>query len=141
MALMKSMDNLENKIQSYMIEKEKKEEKIKEALIKAKEKRQEKIRLFFSHDKNVKQRIEKNEELAKNRRRKLLDDIERKNLRSFVIRKEKLKIIEEQKLMNKLKKEKAENLKIKLETIMKTEYNIPETKKNEIINNLLTNEK
>ena len=59
----------------------------------------------------------------------MLDDIERKNLRNFVIRKEKLKIIEEQKLMNKLKKEKAENLKIKLETIMKTEYNIPETKK------------
>jgi len=138
MALIKNMDRFQRKINVLTTKNEQKEEKIKLALIKAKEDREKilkKNNIFLdSTEKNL-----KHKQLIDNeKRKKLLENIEKKNLRSFVIINEKNNMVEEQKKKNKMRKEKSEYLKLRLNEIVKADNKIEGNKKISMINNLLT---
>ena len=138
MALIKNMDRFQRKINVLTTKNEQKEEKIKLALIKAKEDREKilkKNNIFLdSTEKNLKQK----QLIDNEKRKKLLENIEKKNLRSFVIINEKNNMVEEQKKKNKMRKEKSEYLKLRLNEIVKADNKIEGSKKISMINNLLT---
>ena len=139
-ALLRSIDRRQNKINLLIEQNEEKEEKTKKALQKAKEDREKKIaerNLLFNE---VMERIKTNNKaLEDKRRRKLLDTIEKKNLRTFVIKKEKEKMIEGKKKFNIMKNRQSEDVKLKLEKIINSDSSVSGEKKIEMINNLINN--
>ena len=85
-ALMKSMDLYQNKINKILLYQEGKEEKIKKALLENEKKREEKIdKRNEIIDKTKKNKIinEKNNEI---KRKKLIEDIEKSELKNYAIK-------------------------------------------------------
>jgi hypothetical protein len=137
MALLRSMDRQQNKINHYIELNEKRQEKIKNALIKSKQLKEEKRSKNNMHFDDAKKRIKEKEKLDEEKRKKLLNDIEKKNLRSYVIKKEKKKIMEEKIAKSKMQKDQAEALKLKLEKIINSDTTVEGEEKINMINNLI----
>ena len=66
-----------------------------------------------------------------------MNDIEKKNLRSYVIKKEKKKIVEEKLAKSKKQKDQAEALKKKLEKIINSDTTVEGDEKIKMINDLI----
>ena len=119
MALINNMDKYQNKINKLLLEREEKEEKIKNAKIKQEKEREKKIdERAIIIDKTKQNKIteaKKNEE----KRQKLIKDIEKNELRNYAIKEEKKKLYEERKKMNKIKEEEKEEMRIKIQEAMK----------------------
>ena len=119
MALINNMDKYQNKINKLLLEREEKEEKIKNAKIKQEKKREQKIdERAIIIDKTMQNKIteaKKNEE----KRQKLIKDIEKNELKNYAIKEEKKKLYEERKKMNKIKEEEKEEMRIKIQEAMK----------------------
>ena len=139
-ALLNNMSKYQDKINNLLEQKEEREKRIKEAIIKAEQKKKDERKKKTDHFNEVRENIKNNEILKEEKRKKLLEDIEKKNLKNFAIKQEKLKLVEERRKMNKLNQEEREALKLKIQEIIKKENNISEGEKNEEIINKLLND-
>ena len=140
-AIMKSMDNFQNKINRFMLYNEKKEERFKKAMLKNEEEREKKIdkrNIILDRIKENKIKNEKNNEM---KRKKLIEDIEKNELKNYAIKEERKKLYEERKKMNKLNDEEREEMKLKIKNIINNENNYDENEKSEDIIKRMIGEK
>ena len=140
-AIMKSMDNFQNKINRFMLYNEKKEERFKKAMLKNEEEREKKIdkrNIILDRIKENKIKNEKNNEM---KRKKLIEDIEKNELKNYAIKEERKKLYEERKKMNKLNDEEREEMKLKIKNIINNEKNYDENEKSEDIIKRMIGEK
>ena len=72
-----------------------------------------------------------NKKKKEEKRQKLMEDIEKKNLKTFAIKQEKQKMYEERQRLNKLNQEERNALKLKLQEVLNKENNIKDGEKNE----------
>lgn len=75
------------------------------------------------------------------KRKKLIEDIEKNELRNYAIKEEKKKLYEERKKMNKLNEEEREEMKIKIRKIINNEKSYNENEKSEDIIGRMMKEK
>lgn len=139
-ALLNNMSKYQNKINNLLEQKEEKEKKIKNALIKAEKEKEIERKKKTDHFNEVRENIKNNQIIKEEKRQKLLEDIEKKNLKNYAIKQEKLKMFEERRKINKQNKEEREVLKLKIQEIINKENNISEGEKNEEIINKLIND-
>ena len=140
-AIMKSMDNFQNKINRFMLYNEKKEERFKKAMLKNEEEREKKIdkrNIILDRIKENKIKNEKNNEM---KRKKLIEDIEKNELKNYAIKEERKKLYEERKKMNKINDEEREEMKLKIKNIINNENNYDENEKSEDIIKRMIGEK
>ena len=140
-AIMKSMDNFQNKINRFMLDNEKKEERFKKAMLKNEEEREKKIdkrNIILDRIKENKIKNEKNNEM---KRKKLIEDIEKNELKNYAIKEERKKLYEERKKMNKQNDEEREEMKLKIKNIINNENNYDENEKSEDIIKRMISEK
>ena len=136
-ALMTHMNQFQNKINNILVKKEQKEKKIKKTIQEEEKKREEKRMLKNIHYEEVRNNVKKKQKKLEKERSLKLQDIEKKDLRDFAIKQEKLKIYEERKKINQQSYEEREAIRAKLKEIFKDKNNI---KNNEnIINKHLKN--
>ena len=132
-AIIKSMDNFQNKINKMMLYNENKEQRFKKAMQKNQEEREKKIdkrNIVLDRIKENKIKNEKNNEI---KRQKLIEDIEKNELKNYAIKEERKKLYEERKKMNKLNEEEREEMKIKIKNIINDEKNFDNKEKTEDI--------
>ena len=127
------MDNFQNKINKMMLYNENKEQRFKKAMQKNQEEREKKIdkrNIVLDRIKENKIKNEKNNEI---KRQKLIEDIEKNELKNYAIKEERKKLYEERKKMNKLNEEEREEMKIKIKNIINDEKNFGGEEKTEDI--------
>ena len=139
-ALMQSMNKFQDKINTLLEKKEKKEKKIQNAILKAEKEKEEKMMKRTNHFNEVRQNVKNNERKSATKREKLLEDIEKRDLKLFVIKQEKMKINEERRKMNKLHQDERNALKLKIQEIINDDKKLQEGEKNEEIIQKLMNE-
>ena len=139
-ALMNNMNLFQNKINTYLIKNEEKEQKIKKAMIEVEKKRTERQQKMTNHFNDVRKNIINKEKMKEEKRKKLIEDIEKKDLKDYAIKNEKIKMNEERKKMNKMNKEEREAMKLRIQDIISKEKNISEGEDNEEIIKRLLNE-
>ena len=139
-ALMNHMNQVQSKINGFLEKNEEKEKKIKKAIEKIEKKREEKRIIQSMHYDEIRENVKnKQKKLEKERKRKL-ESLEKKDLKNFAIRQEKIKIYEEKKKMNQLNYEEREAMKAKLKEILKNKKNLDKIEENEdFLHDLLNN--
>ena len=141
-ALMENMKNFQDKINQYLEKNEKKEEKIKNAIIKAEKEREDRRMVRSNHFNEVRENIKKNEIKKESERQKLLESIEKKNLKDFAVRQEKKIMDEKRKKMNNYGRYEREQLKKRVQEIIDGETNYEDgLKSEELLKRLLQSEK
>ena len=130
-ALMISMSKFQNKIINCLEKSGEKEKKIKNTLLEENKKREEKRKKQTNHFAEVRNNVKKNEELKEEKRQKLIEDIQKKDLKTYAIKEEKKKINEEKLKMNKINREERNAMKLKIQEIINKEKNFGEGEKNE----------
>ena len=141
MALMKNMDNFQNKINKILLYRETKEEQIKKTkkkVEKEREKKNEERNIIL--DKTKENKI-KNEKINQEKRKKLIEGIEKNELKNYAIKEEKRKLYEERRKMNQLHDEEREEMKNKIQNILKNEKKYDENEKSEDIIKRMIDEK
>ena len=145
-ALMTHINQFQNKINNILEKKEEKEKKIKKAIQNAEKKREAKRMLQSIHYEEVRNNVKKNQKNLENKRNLKLQDLEKKDLKDFAIKQEKIKMYEERKKINQLNYEEREAMKAKLKEIFQDQKNkinngsIGTTENDDsIINKLLNN--
>ena len=141
MALMKNMDNFQNKINKILLYRETKEEQIKNTkkkVEKEREKKNEERNIIL--DKTKENKI-KNEKINQEKRKKLIEGIEKNELKNYAIKEEKRKLYEERRKMNQLHDEEREEMKNKIQNILKNEKKYDENEKSEDIIKRMIDEK
>ena len=139
-ALMTHINKFQNKINNILEKKEEKEKKIKKAIEKAEKKREEKRMLQSIHYEEVRNNVKKNQKKLEKERNLKLQTLEKKDLKDFAIKQEKIKMYEERKKMNQQSYEEREAMRLKLKEILKDNKSIEDIEKDEsIINKLLNN--
>lgn len=138
-ALMISMSKFQNKISNYLAKSGEKENKIKNTLLEENKKKEDIRMKKTNHFNDVRKNVKNIEELNEEKRQKLIEDIQKKDLKTYAIKEEKKKINEEKMKMNKLSKEERNAMKLKIQEIIKNENNYTEGEKNEeLIQKLLS---
>ena len=140
-ALMTNMNLFQNKINNILEKKEEKEKKIKKAIQEAEKKREEKRMLQSIHYEEVRNNVKKNQKKLEKERNLKLQDLEKKDLKDFAIKQEKIKIYEERKKMNQQSYEEREAMRAKLKEILKEQNKNKDfdEKDENIINKVLNN--
>ena len=145
-ALMTHINQFQNKINNILEKKEEKEKKIKKAIQNAEKKREAKRMLQSIHYEEVRNNVKKNQQKLEDERNIKLQNLEKKDLKDFAIRQEKIKLYEERKKINQLNYEEREAMKAKLKEIFQDQKNkinngsIGTTENDDsIINKLLNN--
>ena len=118
-ALMTHINQFQNKINNILEKKEEKEKKIKKAIEKAEQKREAKRMLQSIHYEEVRNNVKKNQKNLEDKRNLKLQDLEKKDLKLFAIKQEKIKMYEERKKINQQNYEEREAMKAKLKEIFK----------------------
>ena len=140
-AIIKSMDNFQNKINRIMLYNENKEERRKKAMLKQEKEREMKIDKRNQVLDRIKENKIKNEKNNEIKRKKLIEDIEKNELKNYAIKEERKKILEERRKMNKLNEEEREEMKMKIHNIINNEKNFKEDEKSEDIIKKMIGEK
>ena len=130
-ALIMSMSKFQNKINDFLEKNEKKEERIKKTILEEEKKKEEKLMKKKDHFDEVRNNAKIEEKKKEEKRQKLMEDIEKKNLKTFAIKQEKQKMYEERQRLNKLNQEERNALKLKLQEVLNKENNIKDGEKNE----------
>ena len=139
-ALMTQINKFQNKINNILVKKEEKEKKIKKAIRDAEKKREEKRMLQSIHYEEVRNNVKKNQKILEKQRNLKLKNLEKKDLKDFAIKQEKIKMYEERKKINQQSYEEREAIKAKLKEILKDKKNIDINEKDDdIINQILYN--
>jgi len=141
-ALMENMKNFQDKINHYLEKNEKKEEKIKNAIMKAEKERKDRRMVRSNHFNKAMENIKMNEIKKESERQKLLESIEKKNLKDFAVKQEKKIMDEKRKKMNNFGRYEREQLKKKVQEIIDGETNYEDgLKSEELLKKLLQSEK
>ena len=138
---MTHMNIFQSKINNILEKKEEKEKKIKKAIREAEKKREEKRMLQSIHYEEVRNNVKKNQKKLEKERNLKLQDLEKKDLKDFAIKQEKIKIYEERKKMNQQSYEEREAMRAKLKEILKEQNKNKDfdEKDENIINKVLNN--
>ena len=138
-ALINNVNKFQDKINDILVKKEKKEKNILKTMESAEKKREEKLMLNNLKYEEVRNNVKKNQTLLEEKRNLKLKSLEKKDLKDFAIKQEKIKIYEERKKINQLNYENREILKNKLKNMI-NEKNIQNFENDEnILNKLLYN--
>ena len=138
-ALINNINQFQNKINDILVKKEQKEKKILKTKESEEKKREEKLILNNLKYEEVRNNVKKNQTILEEKRNLKLKSLEKKDLKDFAIKQEKIKLYEERKKMNQLNYENRELLKNKLKSMM-NEKNIQNLENDDnIINKLLYN--
>lgn len=139
-ALMTNFNTFQNKINNILQKKEEKEKKIKKTIEKEEKKKEEKRILQTIHYEEVRNNVKKNQKKLEKERTKKLQNLEKKDLKDFAIKQEKIKLYEERKKMNQQSYEERKAMRERLKEILKEEKNIDSNENDEnIINKVLNN--
>ena len=139
-ALMTNMNKYQDKINTYFVKNEEKEKKRQSALLKAEKEKEKKLLEKNNRINEIRENIKNNVKLNETKRQKLIDEIEKKDLKDYALKQEKKKLFEEKMKMNKLNKEEREALKLRIQEIINHENNYNEGEENKEIFNQLINE-
>jgi len=138
-ALINNINKMQNKINHILEKKEEKEKNIMKTKESEEKKREEKLMLNNLKFEEVRNNVKKNQEKLEEKRNLKLKSLEKKDLKDFAIRQEKIKMYEERKKINQLNYENREMLKNKLKNMI-NENNMQSMENEEnIINKLLYN--
>ena len=132
-ALMNNMNFFQNKINKYLAENEKKENNIKKAMLIAEKEKEERNIKRADHLIKVRENLKKNEEAREEKRQKMLDKIEIKNLKDYAIKQEKNRMIEERKKINANSRQEREQMKLRIQEIIDGDSSFVEQVKNDIL--------
>ena len=132
-ALMQSMNKFQDKINTILEKNEKKEKKIQNAILKAEKEKEEKLMKRTNHFNEVREKHRNIEIKSATKREQLMENIEKKDLKHFAIRQEKLKMNEQRRKNNKINLEEISALKSKIKEILSKEENLDDKKRKEII--------
>ena len=132
-ALMNNMNFFQNKINKYLAENEKKENNIKKAMLIAEKEKEERNIKRADHLIKVRENLKKNEEAREEKRQKMLDKIEIKNLKDYAIKQEKNRMIEERKKINVNSRQEREQMKLRIQEIIDGDSSFAEQVKNDIL--------
>ena len=131
--LMNNMSFFQNKINKYLEENEKKENKIKKAMQIVEKEKEERTSKITDHLNKIRENLKKNEEIREEKRQKILDKIEIKNLKDYAIKQEKNRIIEERKKINADSRKEREQMKLRIQEIIDGDSVFGEQVKNDIL--------
>ena len=138
-ALMTNLNNFENKINNILEKKEEKEKKIKRTIQAAEKKREEKRVLQSIHYEEVRNKVRDKQKQMEEKRNLKLQDLEKKDLKTFAIKQEKIKMLEERRKINQQNFENRKAMKEKLQEILKEQQNMENDQNEENIFNKLIN--
>ena len=137
-ALMTNLNNFENKINNILEKKEEKEKKIKKTIQAAEKKREEKRVLQSIHYEEVRNKVRDKQKKMEEKRNLMLQDLEKKDLKTFAIKQEKIKMLEERRKINQQNYENRKAMKEKLKEILKEQqYGENEQNEEKIFNKLI----
>ena len=138
-ALINNVNKFQNKINEILVKKEEKEKNILKTKESEEKKREEKLMLNNLKFEEVRNNVKRNQEKLEEKRNLKLKSLEKKDLKDFAIRQEKIKMYEERKKINQINYENREMLKNKLKNMI-NENDIQSMENEEnIINKLLYN--
>ena len=136
-ALMSHISQYQKKINLFLEKKDEKEKKIKK-LMKSLEKRREEKRMIKNiRFDEIREKVKDNQKRIEEERIKKLEDIEKKDLKDFAIRQEKIKLYEERKKINQQNYEEKEIMKAKLNQVLKKKKNIKNIEDDNFISNIM----
>ena len=138
-ALMTNLNNFENKINNILEKKEEKEKKIKKTIQAAEKKREEKRVLQSIHYEEARNKVRDQQKKMEEKRNLMLQDLEKKDLKTFAIKQEKIKMLEERRKINQQNYENRKAMKEKLKEILKEQQNMENDQNEENIFNKLIN--
>ena len=136
-ALMTNMNKFQNKINNILEKKEEKEKKIQKTIKEEEKKREEKRMLQSIHFEEVRNNVKKNQKKLEKERNLKIQDIEKRDLRDFAIKQEKIKMYEERKKMNQQSYEERKAIREKIKELFKDKKGIVNDEV--IINKVLNN--
>ena len=138
-ALINNVNKFQNKINNILVKKEEKEKKILKTKESEEKKREEKLMINNLKYEEVRNNVRKNQTKLEQKRNLMLKSLEKKDLKDFAIKQEKIKIFEERKKINQMNKENREILKNKLKNMI-NEKNFQNIENDEnLLNKLLYN--
>ena len=138
-ALMTNLNNFQDKINNILEKKEEKEKKIKKTIQAAEKKREEKRVLQSIHYEEVRNKVRDKQKKMEEKRNLMLQDLEKKDLKTFAIKQEKIKMLEERRKINQQNYENRKAMKEKLKEILKEQQNMENDQNEENIFNKLIN--
>jgi hypothetical protein len=140
-ALMSHISQYQKKINEFLAKKDEKEHNIKERMKNIEKKREEKRIIKSMQFDEMREKIKDNQKRLENERIKKLEDLEKKDLKDFAIRQEKIKMYEERKKINQQNYEEKEMMKAKLKEVLKNKKkHINNIEDNSLINILMNQE-
>ena len=120
-ALLKSMNNFQKKIDNLMAKSEEKNKQIKNKMVELDKIREKAlIERHYKYNK-VREQYKDNEKKQETKRENLLKTIQKKDLKNFAIKQERLKMFEERKKINEQTKEERKTIKAKIEKLINDE--------------------
>ena len=138
-ALINNINKFQDKINNILVKKEEKEKKILKTKESEEKKREEKLMLNNLKYEEVINKVKKNQIKLEQKRNLMLKSLEKKDLKDFAIKQEKIKIFEERKKINQINQENREILKNKLKNII-NEKNFQDIENDDnLLNKLLYN--
>ena len=138
-ALINNINKFQDKINNILVKKEEKEKKILKTKESEEKKREEKLMLNNLKYEEVINNVKKNQIKLEQKRNLMLKSLEKKDLKDFAIKQEKIKIFEERKKINQINQENREILKNKLKNII-NEKNFQDIENDDnLLNKLLYN--
>ena len=138
-ALINNINKFQNKINNILVKKEEKEKKILKTKESEEKKREEKLMINNLKYEEVRNNVRKNQTKLEQKRNLMLKSLEKKDLKDFAIKQEKIKMFEERKKINQMNKENREILKNKLKNMI-NEKNFQNIENDEnLLNKLLYN--
>ena len=138
-ALINNVNKFQNKINNILVKKEEKEKKMLKTKESEEKKREEKLMINNLKYEEVRKKKKKNQTKLEQKRNLMLKSLEKKDLKDFAIKQEKIKMFEERKKINQMNKENREILKNKLKNMI-NEKNFQNIENDEnLLNKLLYN--
>ena len=139
-ALMSHMNQFQNKINGFLEKSQEREKKIKRTIKKVEKEREEKRLMNSMHFDEVREKIKYQQNKYEKERQKKLENLEKKDLKDFAIKQEKIKMYEERKKMNQMTAEETQAIKSKMKEILRGKQNLDKVEDEEkllskIINN------
>ena len=130
-ALMNHINRVQSKINGYLENNSKKEQKIIQAIENVEKKREEKKNLQSLRFEEIKDKVKINNKKLEKERQKKMELYEDKDLKNFAIRQEKIKLNEKKRIMSQLDKDERDILKNKIKKIIRSKRNLEEIEKDE----------
>ena len=130
-ALMNHINRVQSKINGYLENNSKKEQKIIQAIENVEKKREERKNLQSLRFEEMKDKVKINNKKLEKERQKKIELYEDKDLKNFAIRQEKIKLNEKKRIMSQLDKDERDILKNKIKKIIRSKRNLEEIEKDE----------